>query len=41
VPIAKPAQKHIYNAKTVHTHNKNNMAAVGKSNIMEVVGQKP
>jgi len=47
VPIAKPAQKHKYNTKTVHTQNentkqnKNNMAAVRKSYINEVLGQKP
>jgi len=47
VPIVKPEQKHKYNTKTVHTQNeitkqnKNNMAAVGKSNINEVPLQKP
>jgi hypothetical protein len=49
VPSIKPAQEHKYNTKTVKIHkngmlnrqNKNNMAAVGKSNINEILGQKP
>jgi len=37
----KAITKHKYNTKIAHTQNKNNMAAVGKTNINEVPWQKP